>query len=241
MKLLIIRHGEPDYAIDGLTEKGKREAELLASRLIREDIKAVYCSTMGRARLTAQPYLDRKDITAEYCEWLREFNYPRIKVPYLDRDKNAWDLLPEYADQFPDLYHPTRWRELDFLKNTAVIEAYDAVCMELDALLARHGYSRDKYSYKAISPSHDTIALFCHFGLASVLLSHLMNCSPYSIWQHAFTAPTSVTTVYTEERAEGIASFRVSALGDVSHLFEANEPPSFAGRFCECFTDDTRH
>ena len=30
MKLLIIRHGEPDYSIDSLTEKGWREAELLA-------------------------------------------------------------------------------------------------------------------------------------------------------------------------------------------------------------------
>ena len=30
MKLLIIRHGEPDYTADSLTEKGWREAELLA-------------------------------------------------------------------------------------------------------------------------------------------------------------------------------------------------------------------
>ena len=59
MKLLFVRHGDPNYAIDGLTEKGKREAELVADRLCREHITAVYCSTMGRARLTAQPTLDR--------------------------------------------------------------------------------------------------------------------------------------------------------------------------------------
>ena len=29
MKILIIRHGDPDYSIDSLTEKGWREAELL--------------------------------------------------------------------------------------------------------------------------------------------------------------------------------------------------------------------
>ena len=149
--------------------------------------------------------------------------------------------MPEYVDKFPDIYHPTRWKDLDFIRDTEVVAAYENVCRELDLLLERHGYVRDKYSYKAISPSHGTVALFCHFGLAAVLLSHLMNCSPYSIWQHAFTAPTSVTTVYTEERAQGIASFRVSAIGDVSHLYSGDEPPSFAGRFCECFTDDTRH
>ena len=30
MKLLIVRHAEPDYSIDSLTEKGWREAEYLS-------------------------------------------------------------------------------------------------------------------------------------------------------------------------------------------------------------------
>ncbi len=38
MKLLIIRHAEPDYSIDSLTEKGWREAELLKQRLIKREI-----------------------------------------------------------------------------------------------------------------------------------------------------------------------------------------------------------
>ena len=33
MKLLIVRHGDPDYTIDSLTEKGWREAEFLSERL----------------------------------------------------------------------------------------------------------------------------------------------------------------------------------------------------------------
>jgi hypothetical protein len=33
MKLLLIRHGEPDYEHDTLTEKGRREAEYLADML----------------------------------------------------------------------------------------------------------------------------------------------------------------------------------------------------------------
>ena len=241
MRLLIIRHGDPDYAIDGLTEKGKREAELLADRLERERIDAVYCSTLGRARLTALPTLERKGLEAEYCEWLREFNYRRIRVPYQDSARVCWDLLPEYVDGYDNIYHPTKWRELDFLKDTGVTEAYDDVCRELDAVLASHGYVRDKYSYKAVEPSAKTVAIFCHYGTTAVLLSHLMNCSPYSIWQHAFTAPTAVSEIYTEERIEGIASFRVSSVGDISHLYVAGEKPSFSGRFCELFTDDTRH
>lgn len=36
MRLLFIRHGDPDYEHDTLTEKGEREAELLADRLQSE-------------------------------------------------------------------------------------------------------------------------------------------------------------------------------------------------------------
>lgn len=96
MKILIIRHGDPDYSIDGLTEKGKNEAEMLAERIAKENVKAVYCSTLGRARLTAQPFLDKLGITAEYKEWLKEFDYEKIKVPYLEKEKLCWDIMPEY-------------------------------------------------------------------------------------------------------------------------------------------------
>ena len=57
MKLLIVRHGDPDYAIDSLTETGWIEAELLSDRLCKLDVKAFYCSPMGRAQDTAKATL----------------------------------------------------------------------------------------------------------------------------------------------------------------------------------------
>ena len=42
MRILIIRHAEPDYEHDSLTEKGEREAALLAERLCRIPITACY-------------------------------------------------------------------------------------------------------------------------------------------------------------------------------------------------------
>ena len=38
MELWIIRHGDPDYVHDSLTEKGVREAKLLAERLSKYNI-----------------------------------------------------------------------------------------------------------------------------------------------------------------------------------------------------------
>ena len=241
MRLLIIRHGDPDYEIDGLTERGRLEAEILADRLAGENPAKIYCSTLGRARLTAKPTLDKLGVDAEYCEWLREFGYAKVKFPYRDKEGGCWDVLPAYVNTLPEIYSPTEWKNAEFLKGTEVPAAYDAVVREFDNLILRHGYRREGYNYKAERPNHDTVILVCHFGVSAVLLSHLMNCSPYSIWQHGVTLTTSVTSFYTEEREEGTALFRCSCFSDTSHLYKAGLEPSFSARFCECFTDDTRH
>ena len=39
MKLLIVRHGDPDYDIDSLTEKGWKEVEYLSQKLSKLDVK----------------------------------------------------------------------------------------------------------------------------------------------------------------------------------------------------------
>ena len=60
--------------------------------------------------------------------------------------------------------------------------------------------------------------------------------------QVSAAAPDSTSTLYTEERKEGIASFRMQSYGDVSHLLKAGMEPSFAARFCETWDDWTeRH
>lgn len=241
MKLIFVRHADPNYAIDGLTEKGAREAALLADRLCREDLTAVYCSTLGRARLTAQPTLDRLGMSATYCDWLREFGYVAPDMPYERDDTLCWDQLPSFMETVPELYSPTAWREYPPLKAAGAPEAYDEVTTALDAVLEAHGYRRRGTQYEVQRASHDTLLFVCHYGVSGVLFSHLLNCSPYTVWQHLCTAPTAVTTFYTEERREGIASFRAAAIGDTSHLYVANEPPAFSARFCECFTDPTRH
>ena len=112
----------------------------------------------------------------------------------------------------------------------------------LDRLLRRHGYVRNGLFYQAVAPNEDTIVLFCHFGVECVLLSHLLNISPMQLWHGTCAAPSSVTVLYTEERRSGVASFRMSSFGDVSHLYAGGREPSFAARFCEVYTRfDQRH
>ena len=121
------------------------------------------------------------------------------------------------------------------MREGKVGEAYDYVIRNFDALTAAHGYVREGEYYRAERANRDTVVLFCHFGLECVLLSRLMNISPMLLWHHTCAAPSSVTTVITEERREGRASFRVSAFGDTSHLYAGGEEAAFSARFCETY------
>lgn len=241
MKLLIIRHGDPDYTIDSLTEKGRREAAMLAERIAPMDISAYYVSPLGRAKDTAEYTLKRCGRTAETHRWLREFDC-NIFDGETGESRIAWDMLPEKWTKTPEYYDKDKWYEVPVMAESNMKAALEEVHSGLDSLLAKHGYVREGGYYRAVRPNEDTIAMFCHFGVECVMLGHLLGISPMTLWHGFIAAPTSVTAVCTEERREGIASFRVSAFGDVSHLYAKNEPPAFAGRFCETFGNtEQRH
>lgn len=240
MKLLIIRHGDPDYEKDSLTEKGWREAALLSERIAPLSVKAYYVSPLGRAQDTASLTLQKAGRTGETLPWLREFDVmvrTDSEPPHL-----AWDRLPEEWTQVAEFYDRDKWMDVPAMQAASMKAETEKVWKGLDSLLERHGYRREGEVYRVLSPNMDRIVLFCHFGVQCVMLGHLLGISPMVLWHGMAAAPTSVTTLYTEERREGIASFRMSAFGDISHLYAGGEPPAFAGRFCECYMNtDERH
>lgn len=69
MRILLIRHGDPDYVNDTLTEKGRREAALLAKRAVSMNMGECYKSPLGRAKDTATPCLEVTGKTAEILDW----------------------------------------------------------------------------------------------------------------------------------------------------------------------------
>ena len=242
MNIYIVRHAEPDYSIDSLTEKGWREAALLGKRLEKITPAYYYVSPLGRAKDTASLTLRAVGASAEEMDWLREFDHGYRVVQRGHASGLAWDILPADWAQEPVYYDPERWSDGPLYRDTTVRTAFDAVGNGLDALLAKHGYVRDGRLYRAERPNHDNLILFCHFGVTCVLLSHLLGISPMVLWHGVCSLPTSVTILNTEERREGITSFRMSAFGDTSHLYAAGREPSFSGRFCETYENwEQRH
>ena len=240
MKLLIARHGEPNG--DALTEKGRYEAGLLADKLCRLDIKAFYCSPLIRANQTAQPTLDRLGRTAEILPWLHEFQGTCFKSNIPGEKSIVWDWLPQDWTAQKLFYDRDRWFQAPELQDTNVYEEYLKVVNGFDTLMERHGYVREDGYYRVVEPNNDTIVLFCHLGVQAVFVSHILGVSPIIMLQNFAPAPSSVTTIVTEERVKGIAGLRILSYGSTEHLYVAGEEPSFHARFCECFSNtDQRH
>lgn len=240
MKLLIVRHADPDYSIDSLTKKGWREAACLAERLAKENAAAYYVSPLGRARDTASLTLQKLGRTAEECDWLREFCAPVHKPDRPDTASIPWDWLPQDWLAERRFLQPDAWQQPEVFRQSGIKAEYARVTAGLDALLARHGYERSGLFYRPVRPNEQAVVLFCHFGVECVLLSHLLHLSPMVLWHGFCAAPSSVTVLHTEERRPGVAVFRMAAFGDTGHLYAHDEPPAFAARFCEVYGNGDR-
>ncbi|MDE5985167.1 MAG: histidine phosphatase family protein [Eubacterium sp.] len=238
MKIVIIRHGDPDYVKDSLTPKGWREATLLSDRISMLDVKAFYCSPLGRAKDTASLTLEKMNRKATELDWLREFEG---KIRKGLKISSCWDRKPLEWTLDDNYYRNETWYKTKLMRSLNAEKEYKRVCSGIDELLKKHGYEHSDRYYKVSNSNHDTIVLFCHFAVECVILSHILSCSPMVLWHNFVALPTSVTTLVTEEREKGIAVFRCQQFGDISHLYAGGEEPAFAARFCECFDDDTRH
>lgn len=240
MNIYIVRHAEPDYEHDTLTEKGWREAELLSRRLERIPRGTYYVSPLGRARDTASLTLQKVGAEATVCPWLREFDKGYATPEAFHPRGMGWDLLPESWAEEPMYYDPANWFHAPAYRDSGIREVYENVTRNFDGVLEAHGYRREGHLYRVERPNTENLFFFCHFGVECVLLSRLLDCSPVVLWHHTVALTSSVTKLTTEERREGKAVFRMSRFGDLSHLEEAGEEPSFAARFCEVCHDGTR-
>jgi len=176
MQIIIIRHGDPNYALDTLTKKGRREAKLLADRISKTEVAAFYCSPLGRARKTASYTLKKMNRKAEICDFLQEF---RGTVDHPEKGKtHCWDRMPSYWTAIDDYYSYEKWQGVELMQSRNVPEEYKRVCEGIDGILEKHGYKHNGRLFDVINENHDTIVLFCHFGVEAVILSHLFSVSP---------------------------------------------------------------
>ena len=178
MRLIFIRHGDPDYEHDDLTQKGKREVELLTKRVTSwKNITAFYQSPLGRARATAAPTLSALGREAITCDWLQEFkyktrmtkNYPNKE--WVGKDVMCWDLLPEFFTSDKKFFDKDLWTDSKFMKSGKIKKYYKEVCDGIDGILEQYGYIRNKKDFYDVSqpvPNHNWSKPINRYHLKSI-------------------------------------------------------------------------
>ena len=232
MLLFYIRHGEPIYEPDSLTELGQKQAQALAKRLAVYGIDKIYASSSRRAIMTAQPTCDllQKEMTIldafhEGHAWNdftigdgqeRTWLYQSEKTKLLFTD-------PSIRNN-PELWyeHPALKAEYDYRRS--VERVYDKV----DSLLRAHGYEhiRGTGRYQAVRPNDERVALFAHEGIGTAFLSCLFDI-PYPLFAaHFFLAHSGMTVIEFQSR-DGYSIPKMLTLSSDSHLYREDLPIRF--------------
>ena len=223
MRLILVRHGDPDYDKDCLTELGHRQADVVAQRLLEEGIEEIYSSPMGRARQTAQPFAEASGIgKINILDFMKEIRYGREDELYTSG--NPWIVSSELMSMGIDLQNPA-WREFpNFVENTATTDI-DSVMEGTDRWLASLGYEREGLYYrcKTEDDRKRTLVLFCHGGSSTAFLSRVFNIPfPHLCMVLGYLQHTCITSLRFDRSPGSLAMPVLEVAAEARHLQTAN-------------------
>lgn len=247
MRMIFVRHAEPDYENDTLTEKGFLEAAAFSDFYKDLNVNAIYSSPLNRALLTAKAFAkNHLETKFEIIPEFREFNNEEARISKFKKENGrnsiTWDFKPKDICKDKVLFDYNNYFKSDWFKNSNVETEYKKCIDVFNKILENHGYKyNDNGYFDVVKENKDTIIIFSHLGKISVLLSHLLKIPYVVLAQYFCMLPTGATFVVSEERDEKIAQFRCLKLGDTSHLSAHNLEESFMGRWAEVFSDPERH
>lgn len=220
MLLYLIRHGDPVYVTDTLTERGRLQAEAVGKRLAASGIDRVFASSMGRAQETAMPLcrMIGKEYTVEH--WAREVGEERMTT-YPDGIVKSVSAIQNTAfrqDGSVDLPYD-RYMENIVFKSTRLDEAVEYIEREGNEFLERLGYRYENGVYRIVKPSEERVALFCHAVFTRTWLSVLLHIPLHLVTAGFQTTHTGVTVLEFKNNEDGFTAPKCLCFSDVSHLY----------------------
>lgn len=188
MRIVFIRHGEPDYENDSLTADGIKQAEACAQRLKKEGITEIYASPCGRAALTASYTAKELDLPVTTLEFMREITWGGPNVPY---NGHLWTLSNIMIDKDDFDFDREDWKEHPFFKENKVTKCYEHVVEGFEEFLKGSGLRKEGRRFFCEEDNDKTIAIFSHGGSGACALSSLLSLPfPYVsvVFPYGFTS-----------------------------------------------------
>ena len=220
MRIIFIRHGEPDYERDCLTETGKRQAMAAAKRLERERIIEIYSSPMGRAAETAAFTAERLNLPVQVLPFMHEISWGGPGIPEVGHPWTVSDWMIS-QDDF-DFYHAD-WRMHPCFRGNEAVRYLDEISAEFDRFLINHGYRHQGTRFFCETDWHKTLAVFSHGGSGACVLSHLLSLPfPYvcTVLPYEFT---SITILEFPVRFGEYVHPRIELFNDTAHILNLSD------------------
>ena len=221
MRLIMVRHGEPNYEKDCLTPEGRRQAAAAAERLSGEGISEIFSSPQGRARETASFTADRMHLPVTVLDFMHEISWGGPGVPEHGHPwtLSEWMIARENFDFFS-----SSWRDHPYYRENEATACFDRVSAAFDGFLAGRGYRHEGSRFLCLKPAEETIALFSHGGSGACVLASLLSLPfPYvaTVLPYDFT---SIIILDFPSRPGEYVFPRLALFNDIAHLSKTSDP-----------------
>lgn len=225
MLLYYIRHGDPIYSPDSLTDLGHEQAKALAKRLMLYGLDEVYASSSNRAMLTAEPTCKLLKKEMKICEWAHEaVAWKRFAVKN-EKGTNTWCCqVPSYIKRFNTAEIRAmgqEWHTHPDFKDTNFSTGVAETNRDVDSFLLNLGYRhvREDGYYEVVEKNPRRVALFAHQGMGMAFLSSLLDIPYPQFCTHFNLAHSSMTVIRFDDEHTDCVVPMVLQLSNDSHLY----------------------
>lgn len=221
MDLLLVRHGQPNWAPDriarndpSLTELGRAQALRVAHRLASlERVDELWVSSMVRSVETAHPVEEELGTEREVYDWLQEIHNPLDwegePVEEIERilEESSFRTMEEMWDGLPGGESFRDFHERVVTGLTHTMESHGIHPMDPDH---RHLWTVDDPDKRVV--------VVAHAGTNAIILGHLLGLEPVPWEWERFRQPHTGVSRLTMSRISTGWGFSLRQLGDVGHL-----------------------
>jgi len=220
MLLYIVRHGDPIYETDSLTERGKLQAQAVGKRMLDAKIDRIFSSPMGRAKQTAEPACKLLGLEKQIEDWTHEIEDERL-TPFPDGERKSISLLQNtyYRENgnidlpYDKAYDCTGINQSQMRSAVQYIEDHGKEFLE------RLGYREENGVYRILRNNEENVALFCHAAFARAWISVLLHIPLHIMWASFGYTHTGVTVIEFKNNDNGLTAPKCLCYSDVSHLY----------------------
>jgi probable phosphoglycerate mutase len=218
MEIFLVRHGQPEWIVDGLnvvdpplTALGQLQAEQAGEVLAGESFDEVIVSPLRRARQTVAPLLSRMGLDEIIKPWLREIREPDWHGSPAEMSTKAYaEERSRAADD--------RWLGVEGGEPSR--DFVERVRNGATEFFAERGMYRSKQILPVwhIDQPDRRLGIIAHAGTNGVLLSLLLGLDPVPWeWDRFVTGHASITRLETMQLADGF-TFSLTKLSDLEHI-----------------------